>query len=50
MDQIGSPTNVFGLAEVCWKILGFQDYSIIKNRSKMEFYIGMMMEKQTGMR
>ena len=33
-DQIGSPTNVFGLAEVCWKILGFEDYSIIKDRSK----------------
>ena len=33
-DQIGSPTSVFGLAEVCWKILGFKDYSIIKVRSK----------------
>ena len=33
-DQIGSPTNVFGLAEVCWKILGFENFSIIKDISK----------------
>ncbi|MCR8538781.1 MAG: dTDP-4-dehydrorhamnose reductase [Prochlorococcus marinus CUG1439] len=33
-DQIGSPTSVFSLAEVCWKIIKIKDYSIIKNKTK----------------
>lgn len=33
-DQIGSTTNVFNLAEVCWKIIGFKDHKILKQKSK----------------
>ena len=33
-DQIGSITSVFSLAEVCWKIIGLEDYSIDLQNNK----------------
>ena len=33
-DQVGSPTSVFTLAEVCWKILGFDCYESLIEKTK----------------